>query len=223
MKKMILIVSMFTFTFPAISQQTKYEKTLSQALAKLEDAEGREALAEAANTFERIGNAMPGEWLPFYYHAFTNMRLAMALMEEGQMGECQAYVSKAQESLDKAMAIEEENSEIWALQGLIFQGRIWEDPQARGAEFSMKSHQALDKAISIGPENPRAYYLKGQNVFFTPSFYGGGPEAALPLLEKAENLFETSGSGNALEPNWGRETNRELLNRARAAKSEEKN
>lgn len=223
MKKMILIILVISFTLSAFSQNGKYEKTITTAIHALQAAEGKEGLTEVANTFERISNAMEEEWLPAYFHAYSQMLLAMASMKEQQMEQCQAYVAKAQEALDKAMALEGAHAEIWALQGLVYQGRIWEDPQAKGAEFSMKSHQALDQAIALDPQNPRAYYLKGQNIFFTPSFFGGGPSAALPLLEKAENLFAAAKPASELEPQWGRESNQRLLNQARAAKSAEKN
>ncbi len=222
MKKMILTcVALFVF-FSAFSQKSQYAEAMAQAIEQLYAAEGKSEILEAANLFERIAGARPEEWLPAYYHAYAQMLLAMASMDEQHMEQCQAHVDKAQASLDKALAAGGENSEILALQGLAYQGRIWEDMQANGAEFSMKSHKALDKAIALDQQNPRAYYLKGQNIFFTPPFYGGGPEAALPLLEKAERLFAAAEPGSALAPRWGRESNQWLLDQARGDKNEEK-
>ena len=144
-------------------------------------------------------------------------------MQKKQIPESLAHVEKAQVAIDKAKEMAPEESDVWAMQGYIYQGRIWENPMVKGAEFSPLSHQALDKAITLNPENPRAFFLKGQNLLFTPVFYGGGPETALPLLQKANEKFTTFKPASPLHPNWGLEQTEWLIKTAEQQQSNANN
>ena len=209
--------AVFLFVLFSISiqaQSAKYEKAMKQGLEQLNTAQSIEDFQQAANHFERITSVEETQWLPAYYFAYSHMMMATLNMQEQQMSTCQAHLDQAQAILDKTMKIAPDESELFALQGFIYQGRIWEDPQSKGAQFSPLSHEVLDKAIQLDPENPRAYYLKGQVVFYTPEFWGGGAENALPLLEKALEKFNAAKAENGLSPVWGKGTNAYLLKSA---------
>ena len=214
MKVVNVILLIAFFSFSLIAQDAKFESAMKKGLEQLNAAQTLEDFQKAANLFERIAGAEPEQWLPTYYESYAQMRMAAQSFQQQQLEQCQAHLDKAQTALDKAKKIAPEESEVYALQGFIYQGRIWEDPQTKGAEFSPLSQQVLDKAIQLDPENPRAYYLKGQLVFHTPEFWGGGAENALPILQKAQEKYQSAKSANDLAPGWGQETNAYFLKKA---------
>ena len=63
-------------------------------------------------------------------------------------------------------------------------------------------------------KNPRPYYLKGQNTYFTPAFFGGGVENALPLFKEAQAKFDAFEKASSIHPDWGAGTNSYFLNKA---------
>jgi hypothetical protein len=215
MKKHISFAVLLLVAVAAFAQSDKYFLAMEKAVAELDTARSAETFQKAANTFERIAAGEKTEWLPAYYQAYAHMMLATAKMQAQDMAACFAHLDKAQAALDAAKALAAQESEIVALQGYIYQGRIWENPMVKGAEYSPKVQQALQTAIAMNPQNPRPYYLLGQQLLYTPEFYGGGAKAALPLLEKAASAYEAWQMPNALYPRWGRQANEYMLGQAR--------
>ena len=218
MKKSIIILSLLVIaTLSSFAQNEKYISIMESTIPKL-DIDKIESIQDAANTFERIASMETTEWLPNYYASYAYMRIAIYYMSQSDTEKMVASIEKAQVLLDKAKAIESEHSEIYTLQGYIYQGHIWEGPMVNGALYSGKCYEQLEKAIALDPDNPRPYYLKGQNLFFTPSFFGGGPENAKPSLESANEKFATFKPASSIHPNWGAPKNKQLLDKALASK-----
>lgn len=215
MKNISLFVLLLSFSSILFAQNEKYVQAMEKALAQLDTTQSVEGLQKLANTFERIAMNEKSEWLPNYYHAYCNMMIATAKMQAQDLPTCIAHLDKAQTALDAAMLLAPQDAEIITLQGYIYQGRIWENPMVKGAEFSPKIQQTLQTAIAMNPENPRPYYLMGQQLLFTPEFYGGGAKAALSWLEKAEAKFVTYQAPTKLHPNWGKGANNYMLQNAR--------
>jgi tetratricopeptide (TPR) repeat protein len=164
---------------------------------------------DLAGNFERIANAEIDKWHPLYYAAFCYLNMSFM----GKVNEKKdADLDKAQQMIDKALEIYPEESELWVLQGLLYQGRIQIDPMKRGKDFSAKAGQALKKAKEFNPDNPRAYYLLGLNILHTPKVMGGGAEAACPLFKQASEKFVKHIPENVLSPTWGGEENDKLYN-----------
>lgn len=222
MKKHILIAASFLFAIALSAQSERYTAAMQKGIALLDTARSTTTLLQAANHFERIANAEKQEWLPGYYVAYCNMMVATGLMQEEKVEQCGAYLDKAQTALDAAKTLAPQESDIYALQGYIFQGRIWENPMALGAKYSPMSYAELDKASALNENNPRPYYLKGQNILFTPVFYGGGAKNALPLLQKAAEKFESYQAPSTLHPNWGAAANKWMIDYAEKSLKEGK-
>ena len=214
MKKIFVLVVLLASITLIQAQNAKFLKAMQKGLETIGSAQDLDGWQTAANHFERIASAEKEEWLPAYYQSFCYMNMAAAAMTQQEMEKCIAYLDKSQTALDQAKTIEPTEVEILVLQGFIYQGRIWENPQTKGAEFSPLSHQVLDQALALDPENPRAYYLKGQNVFYTPAFFGGGPETAKPLLQRASSLFTSYEAPSPIHPDWGQQQNAYLLQQA---------
>jgi hypothetical protein len=94
---------------------------------------------------------------------------------------------------------------------MLHQARISVDFMARGMKYSQMAQEVLNQALALDPENPRAYYLLGMNLYSTPKMFGGGPQVALPLFQKAQGKFETFVLKNDLMPGWGSDRNLAMI------------
>nr|WP_319270738.1 hypothetical protein [uncultured Draconibacterium sp.] len=198
----ILFVVLSTTAF-----SSKYEETMKTNIDKLYQLHTSAELQALANQFERIANAEQDKWLPNYYAAYCFMR--STFFGEMENDTKHAQLDKAQALVDQLMKTNDDESEIYALQALLYQIRITDI--SKGAKYSMKATDALKQAERLNPENPRVYYLRGSNTFHTPKFFGGGAEKAKPDLEKAAKMFESNKPSNPLMPTWGNVHNGQLL------------
>jgi tetratricopeptide (TPR) repeat protein len=187
-------------------QSEKYQQAIGKGLQQLQSAKSPDELAAAANQFERIAKAESKQWLPSYYAAYSNLISGLT----GKKENMDAFLDKALVQISQAEAISPENSEIYTVKGYIEFMKMSVDPMSR-MPFMERAAASLDKAIALNPENPRPYHIKGQNIFYTPAVFGGGKDAAKPLLEKAEAKFSSFKPENEVAPNWGKERNIELL------------
>jgi len=159
---------------------------------------------DLAGNFERIAGAETDQWHPLYYAAFCYVNMSFVSKD---IVKKDVYLDKAQELIDRAIEIYPEESELFVLQGLIYQGRIQIDPQQRGKTYAMKANEVLNKAKEFNSDNPRIYYLLGLNVLHSPRSIGGGPDIACNYFKKAAEKFEKYIAPHVLSPTWGAEEN----------------
>ena len=216
MKNLFIFLFALSFSITAFGQNEKYMKAMGQQLGKLGAANSIEDYQAVANGFERIANKETTEWLPAYYQSFAYMMITTRVMNSDP-SKVDAYLDQAQAALDKAIELAPGESEVHTLQGYIYQGRVWPNPQQRGAEYTQKCYEALGKAMAINPANPRPYYLKGQHTFHMPEFWGGGAKNAMPLLSEAKEKFSTFKADSPLHPTWGEGQNDYLLKQGKGA------
>jgi tetratricopeptide (TPR) repeat protein len=72
-----------------------------------------------------------------------------------------------------------------------------------GMAMAQPMEEQLAQAMRTGKENPRVWLVNGVGSFFTPAQWGGGPEAALEQLNRAEAYFKSDRPGKGM-PDWGR-------------------
>lgn len=203
--KTIITILLVAISIPVFS--SKYEETMKTNIDKLYQLHTSAELQALANQFERIGNAEQDKWLPNYYAAYCFIR--STFFDEMEDDAKHAQLDKAQALVDQLMKTNDNESEIYALQALLYQIRITDI--SKGAKYSMKAADAIKQAERLNPENPRVYYLRGSNTFHTPKFFGGGAEKAKPDLAKAAEMFESAKQTNPLMPTWGNIHNEQLL------------
>ena len=220
-KTMLFLILSLVCTF-SFGQKEKYISMMEKSIAQMNAAETMEDWQKMANVFERISSAEKEQWLPAYYNALCNVNLASLAMRKGDNEKIEAFVDKSQLALDQCKTMVKDESEVFALQGYIYTSRIWIDPMINGAKFSPMAHQAFGQAIALNENNPRAYYLRGQLVYYTPEFWGGGPKNAYNDLVKADELFKSYEKASSIHPDWGMGGNTYHLNEARKNEKEEK-
>jgi len=205
------IITILLVTFSTTVFSSKYEEAMKTNIDKLYTLTSSVELLALANQFERIGHAEQEQWLPAYYSAYCFVR--STFFGEMEADDKHKQLDKAQSIIDVLLKKQDKESEIYALQALVFQLRITD--MSKGAKYSMKASSAIEEAARLNHENPRVYYLRGSNTFHTPKFFGGGADKAKPDLEKAAQIFKTQKQKDTLMPNWGSYHNNQLLNKCK--------
>jgi hypothetical protein len=212
MKKILFIATALLFSLASGAQDAKYMSAMEKNVGALDSLNTEPDFSSLANSFERIGNANPKEWLPLYYQAFCTVQIGMKQSTPAKMDE---YFDKAEVIINKADQVSPENSEIVVVQSWINSMKIGIDPMTRGQKLGMRSAMLNEKAIKLNPENPRAYFLKGSGLFHTPENYGGGKDKACPVLQTALEKFKAAKNENAIMPKWGQRQTEKLLEKCK--------
>ena len=210
MKTQFITLVFLTLSFAGISNDT-YQKAMGQSIEKLFQSKSISEYIDEVNQFERISQIEKNEWLPLYYATFANI---MVTFLETDNAKKDAYLDQGQKYLDRAMAIEPNESELYALQGFLYSSRINVDPMVRGIIYVGKMKVTLDKALELDTDNPRVYFLRAQMTLHMPKFVGGGAAKALPFFQRAEEKYRIFKPKTELSPNWGKEVNAVELKKA---------
>jgi hypothetical protein len=199
MKKLFgMLVMVFCLQATAFSQDM-YTKKMQQTMGMIDSAKTTEQLQALSAQFERIGDAEKTKWLPYYYAALCNTNIGWSDKNIDK----DKLADKSTALLDKAAAIED-NSEIYCVRNMVAIQQLMVNPMERYQTYGPKATEALEKAKKLDANNPRIYYLEGSTVLNTPSFMGGGPDKAKPILKKSLDLFAAFQPASPLHPTWGR-------------------
>ena len=206
--KIFLSVVLSLLLLSGTFAQDKYEKAMKTNLEKMDQCRTAEDWIKVANNFERIAQAENDKWLPFYYSSFSYV---IAAFSDTSKSQTDTYLDKAVELAENADSLEQDNSEIYTLKGMIAQARMQVDPMNRWQKYGPEADKNFKQAIAIDSLNPRPEYLIGVGVFHTPEQFGGGPANAKPILEKSMAKYEKFVPANDLMPHWGKEAVEQLL------------
>jgi len=207
--QLLLTTILFFFTFVSIqADDSKYEKAMKKNLSRIDSALDVTSILTVANGFERIAFAEKDKWLPYYYASFMYV---LAGFSDTTVSKKDGYLDKADTFINIADSLEENESEIYTLKGMIAQARMQVDPMNRWMKYGAESTNNFNQAMKLDTLNPRPEYLKGVGLFYTPEQFGGGPKTAKPLLENSLEKFNKFVPENDLMPNWGREMVERLL------------
>ncbi len=208
MKKILFILLISVISISSKAGDPKYMAVMERNVAMLDSATEITTYSVANNTFERIANANPTEWLPLYYQAFCTVMIGMKQETPAKKDE---YFDKAEAIINRADEISPDNSEIVVIQSWVNSMKISIDPMTRGQKLGPKSGMLTERSLMLNPENPRAYFLKGSGLFYTPANYGGGKDKALPVLQTALDKFKAEKPINKIVPHWGQAVTEQLL------------
>jgi hypothetical protein len=188
-----------------------YSELLAATITELMSTGEAAPLKEVVAKLERAAAAMPTDWLPRYYQAYGSTVLSFVSKEDGDSKD--KYLDQAEAALAQARRLGGDESELLVLQGYIYQARLGISPMARSGKYSRMVAEVLAQAKALNPANPRVYLVQGNNLYFTPKMFGGGPEAAKPVFEEAKARFAAFQPSSPLAPSWGE---RQVLSRLKA-------
>ncbi|MEM7410045.1 MAG: hypothetical protein AAF430_07425 [Myxococcota bacterium] len=112
-----------------------------------------------------------------------------------------AWLETARVDLDAVLATDPHHVEALVLQAAVL-GELSERSVWERLTLGRTAYELLERAIARGPGNPRAALQRGVFRLYAPGFAGGGTDAALAELERAELLFKTEPPD--AWPGWGR-------------------
>jgi len=217
--KIIFFAAISIMLFQTISgSDTLYYSVLRKSIDLAHQEYKPEDYRQLANCCERIFLVYTDDWIPYYYGAYAYINMSFIETDENIM---EMYCDRAQDLLDEAFKIKSDESEICVLQSMLYFARMSISPMINGPLYLPKANGALDDALNLDPGNPRIYYLKGKSLMYTPKFFGGGKEAAIPLFEKALNIFRSFKPKSIVHPAWGKEDTLKLYNECKAVSTEQ--
>ncbi len=213
MKKLGSIIALFLFVMSIQAQQAnpKFVNAMEKALSGLDSLQTAEQWLIASNNFERIALKEPKEWLPAYYVAL-GQTMAFNMTKDNTMYELMA--KRAEEFINKADALNPDNSEIYVLKSMISGLFVRINPMVNGQKYGPVAAGQLEKALKLDPENPRAYMQKGMTLFFTPEQWGGDKDAGIELMEKAAAKYAVFKPASSIAPAWGKKMNEVIMEMA---------
>lgn len=153
------------------------------------DAEG---FLEAIQILEQASSANPDDHLPYHWLGVTWFHVLVHRQgDEDQpieKDEFQRLSNNAHHALDKAIKLNEADSEAHALLATIAGMEIARKP-ARGIWRGPAVLRHRQLALRHGKDNPRTQYLVGAAFVRGPESLGG-VKKGLPYLHRAKDLFE---------------------------------
>lgn len=206
MKKATLLLMAITATMLSFAQSAKYVEAMKANLTLLDSAKTTADFNAATASFERIGNAEKTVWLPYYYAALAQIRMAFT----DQSADKYVLAKKINEFILKGEAINK-NAEFYTLRYMNATLQLMVNPMERWQTFGAEAETAFQKGVKMDANNPRLYYLKGLSVLNTPEQFGGGINNARPLFEKVIALAKNANNTDALLPTWGGEEAQQVL------------
>ncbi|HET9502284.1 MAG TPA: hypothetical protein VFO93_02000 [Hymenobacter sp.] len=192
----------------AAAAPTGYADLLGATIKEVMSTGDAATLKALAAKLERAATVAPADWLPRYYQGYALLIHVFQSKESDDQKD--AALDQAEAALAKARQLHGDESELLTLQAYIYQARLGISPMMRSMKYSRLVTETIAQAKKANPANPRPYLVGANNVYYTPSMFGGGAEAAKPLYEEAKAKFAAFRPASALAPNWGE---RQLLGR----------
>lgn len=206
-KTLASLTFLLTVAVTAHAQSEKYTKAMEANVAGIDSLHTAQAWTDMANSFQRIADAEKTQWLPYYYAALGNVMTGYMQGEPGAPAatdKIDPLANKAEELLNKAEALNKDNSDIYCVKKMIATLRMMADPMNRYMTYGPLAAEALQKAKSLNPENPRVYLLEGQDKFYTPEQFGGSKTEARTLFETSMKKYESYKPESSIHPQWGK-------------------
>jgi hypothetical protein len=212
MNKIILIfATAFSFLFATKGKSQTIDESIIQTYSAFEAAKTYPQYLLASNQFKLIAKQDPTYWLANYYAAWS---IAILSFQEPKSDNRDAMLDEGDAFFKKIELMDSTNDEVAVLGALLAQARLSVAPSSRHGKYGAIANAYFDKVKKINPNNPRMYYLQGNALFYTPKLFGGGAEKALPLYQKAQELFAENASDMMKDihsPYWGKEVNEAMI------------
>jgi hypothetical protein len=203
MKKLFLLAAVSFLVTGAFAQSDKYVANMKSNIAAIDSSFKNPAnLLDLANKFERIATAEKTQWLAYYYAALCQVNYTYMEQDKSRID---AIADKASELIDKADALQPNNSEISCIKSMIASAHMMVNPMQRFMEYGPEAQSFIDAAMQQDPTNPRPEYLKGQGLKYTPEQFGGGCATAKPVLQSSLDKFNKFKTASDIHPNWGKQ------------------
>jgi len=202
MKTYPTLIIALLFSLVCRASDGKFTEAMQACLADMRKSKTVDEMLPVANRFERIAAAEAKEWLPNFWAAYCYNVLSFVEKDEDRRDQ---FLDKAETLLDKAEKLNSREAEVYILKAYIAQARMAVSPATRWMRQGSIIDESLTKAETLQPQNPRIDYLRGLNLYHKPAMFGGGKNAAKPLLKSALDKYAVFTPASGIHPDWGRE------------------
>ena len=203
MKKIFLLAAVSFLATASFAQSEKYVANMKSNIAAIDSSfKNPQNLLDLANKFERIATAEKTQWLAYYYAALCQVNYTYMEKDKSKVD---AIADKATELIDKADALQPNNSEISCIKSMIASAHMMVNPMQRFQEYGPEAASYLDAAMQQDATNPRPEYLRGQGLKYTPEQFGGGCATAKPMLQSSLAKYNTFKPASEIHPTWGKQ------------------
>jgi tetratricopeptide (TPR) repeat protein len=103
--------------------------------------------------------------------------------------EAERYLRRAEQHIEALLQMPLNHSRIYSLKGAFYGFRIRIEP-LKAPRHGKKSIETNQTALQLDPDEPMAWMEKANIEYFKPFILGGSTKKAVPLYEKAIQLFE---------------------------------
>lgn len=196
MTKIITAITLFICSL--LSAQTQFEQGMGKAFGLWKEGKNTEASA----MFERIASADKTSWLPNYYVALVNTTSAFSEKDKSKVD---LLLTKAQDALDVEFIKDQNNSELYVLQALLYTAWVVQDPMTNAQKYSGKVMENYAKAKALDPNNPRAVFGEADYQLGGAKWTGVDTKPLCAQVDKAVELFATFKPETPFSPKWGLE------------------
>lgn len=207
MKRTLLFVLIVLTVVTAWGQSEKFTEAMTVLLEKSGSAQTPDEYQEVANSFARIAMAEKGEWTPLYYAALNNLMMSFMDVSTDQKSK---FLDLAKSQIEAGLKLKPEETELMVLKMLSYYAQMALNPMD-AMNLMGEVNALIDHAKSVNPDNPRVYLTQAEAVFNMPVEFGGGGEAAKPLLMTAMEKFNGFVPEGPLSPDWGKDRCEMLL------------
>ena len=214
MKRTILFALIVLSTATAWGQDDKFNDAMLKVLEKSGSAQTLDEYQEVANSFARIAMAESNEWTPLYYAALNNLMMSFMDVSVDQKSK---FISLVKSQIESGLKLKPEETELMVLKILSYYSQMALNPMD-AMNLMGEVNALIDHAKSVNPDNPRVYLTQAEAVYNMPAEFGGGGEAAKPLLMTAMEKFNSFVPEGPLSPDWGKERCEMLLNQIEQGK-----
>jgi tetratricopeptide (TPR) repeat protein len=214
MKKALYLI--FLFIILVITMGYAQEDIVSSLRRGIEefkrgyDEWNGERFDRAAEMFEGVIAQEPDNYLPYYWKGVAQFHMILFYYGDGDQPKdeekVKASIDAALVTLEQAVALNPDDSESYALLGVITGMKIAERPVS-AVWLGSKVMKYKKQALASDPTNPRVHYLTGTSYYHAPGILGGR-EKSLEHFLKAEELYkrEIRAKKDPLQPQWGYST-----------------
>ena len=209
MKKIIISIAILLTTLTGMSQSKEFAGAMGEALGQYANCKSVDDFQALGNRFGLIANAEKTEWLPLYYQA--HCYIIMSFMEPTDAVKKDSYLDVAEKSITKMIELVPKESEVYALQSMLYSARLVVNPMERGQKFGALSGQAVGMALGLDANNPRAKFIKLRNDMGSAQFFGKDPKEFCPQASELLANWDNYKVKSPLYPAWGKNQVAEIV------------
>lgn len=168
----------------ANAQEYKSELYQSYLLEKMDH--WKELLVQMENDFKMTSDPKLLYDLLEAEYGYTGWLVSVKRKEEAE-----EVLKSAQGHIGKLTELGLDNARVYSLKGAFYGFQIMLEP-ARAPKLGRLSMEANETALELDPEEAQVWLERANMEYYRPVVFGGSKRKAVPMYERAVELFESS-------------------------------